>query len=190
MNDPVLVNRFGELLSTDLDSPISLVNIDGSSLSFPIIVTQHVTAMCYLDSRPFRGFVQKAPVSVSVYLPNSPLVLSRYYVEPEDARTERIGRVHDQSGGTSLLRRSSEWMANCVPICLLQEKEKLLKMTAANPEGKELYQQWVLQDNRSLLHILEDLPSCKPPLDLVCELLTRLQARYYSISSSSKVNRH
>lgn len=69
----------------------------------------------------------------------------------------------------------------------LQDKEKLLKMTSSNPEGKELYQQWVLQDNRSLLHILEDLPSCKPPLDLVCELLTRLQSRYYSISSSSKV---
>ena len=60
-------------------------------------------------------------------------------------------------------------------------------MTGANPEGKELYQQWILQDNRSLLHVLEDLPSCKPPLDLVCELLIRLQARYYSISSSSKV---
>merc|ERR1712137_566327 len=52
-----------------------------------------------------------------------------------------------------------------------EEKEKLLTMTATNPEGKELYQQWVLQDNRSLLHILEDLKSCKPPLDLICELL-------------------
>ena len=62
-------------------------------------------------------------------------------------------------------------------------------MTATNPEGKELYQQWVLQDNRSLLHILEDLKSCKPPLDLICELLPRLQARYYSISSSGKVGR-
>lgn len=29
VNDPVLVNRFGELLSVDLDTPISLVNIDG-----------------------------------------------------------------------------------------------------------------------------------------------------------------
>lgn len=60
-------------------------------------------------------------------------------------------------------------------------------MSSSSPEGKELYQQWVLQDNRSVLHILEDLPSCKPSLDLVCELLTRLQSRYYSISSSSKV---
>ena len=61
-------------------------------------------------------------------------------------------------------------------------------MASSSLEGKELYQQWVLQDNRSLLHILEDLPSCKPSLDLVCELLTRLQSRYYSISSSSKVS--
>lgn len=30
MNDPDLVNRFGELLSVDLDTPISLVNIDGN----------------------------------------------------------------------------------------------------------------------------------------------------------------
>jgi NADPH-ferrihemoprotein reductase len=69
----------------------------------------------------------------------------------------------------------------------VQEKQKLLMMASSSLEGKELYQQWVLQDNRSLLHILEDLPSCKPSLDLVCELLTRLQSRYYSISSSSKV---
>lgn len=34
MNDQKLVNRFGELLSTDLDSPISLVNIDGTLASF------------------------------------------------------------------------------------------------------------------------------------------------------------
>jgi len=66
-----------------------------------------------------------------------------------------------------------------------KEKEKLLQMTVA--EGKELYQQWVIQDNRNILHILEDLPSCKPPLDLICEMLPRLQSRYYSISSSSKL---
>lgn len=140
VNDPALVNRFGELLSVDLDTPISLVNIDEDSSKkhpFPCPCTYRTALSYYLDiiSNP-RTHVLKE--------------LAEYTTDPE-------------------------------------EKAKLLKMTASNPEGKELYQQWVLQDNRSLLHILEDLPSCKPPLDLVCELLTRLQARYYSISSSSKV---
>ena len=35
--------------------------------------------------------------------------------------------------------------------------------------------------------MLEDLTSFQPPLDHLMELLPRLQARYYSISSSSKV---
>lgn len=36
--------------------------------------------------------------------------------------------------------------------------------------------------------ILEDMSSLRPPLDHLCELLPRLQARYYSIASSSKVS--
>nr|CAG4646861.1 EOG090X027R [Megafenestra aurita]SVE92258.1 EOG090X027R [Megafenestra aurita] len=140
VNDPALVNRFGELLSVDLDTPISLVNIDEDSSKkhpFPCPCTYRTALSYYLDitSNP-RTHVLKE--------------LAEHTSDPE-------------------------------------EKEKLLKMTSSNPEGKEIYQQWVLHDNRSLLHILEDLPSCKPPLDLVCELLTRLQSRYYSISSSSKV---
>lgn len=50
-----------------------------------------------------------------------------------------------------------------------------------------LYQSWVLDDCRNILAILEDLPSLRPPVDHLCELLPRLQARYYSIASSSKV---
>lgn len=60
-------------------------------------------------------------------------------------------------------------------------------MAGTTPEGKQLYNQWIMQDNRNIVHILEDLPSCKPALDHLCELLPRLQARYYSISSSPKV---
>lgn len=41
---------------------------------------------------------------------------------------------------------------------------------------------------RHLLSILEDVPSCHPPIDHLCELLPRLQARYYSIASSPKVS--
>jgi NADPH-ferrihemoprotein reductase len=138
VNDSDLVNRFGQLLDVDLDTVITLMNIDEDSTKkhpFPCPCTYRTALSHYLDvtSNP-RTHVLKE--------------LAEYTTDPE-------------------------------------EKEKLLKMTVA--EGKDLYQQWVLQDNRSLLHILEDLPSCKPPLDLVCELLPRLQSRYYSISSSSKV---
>ncbi|KAK3859590.1 hypothetical protein Pcinc_031396 [Petrolisthes cinctipes] len=69
-----------------------------------------------------------------------------------------------------------------------KEKEQLLLMSGTSDEGKALYQRWVVHDVRNIVHILEDLPSCKPPLDHICELLPRLQARYYSISSSSKLH--
>lgn len=52
---------------------------------------------------------------------------------------------------------------------------------------QSLYQNWVLDACRNILAILEDMPSLRPPIDHLCELLPRLQARYYSIASSSKV---
>ena len=76
---------------------------------------------------------------------------------------------------------------NISPLFSAQEKEKLLLMSGTSEAGKAEYQKWVVQDVRNIVHIFEDLPSCKPPLDYLCELLPRLQARYYSISSSSKV---
>ena len=67
------------------------------------------------------------------------------------------------------------------------EKEKLKLMSSTSPEGKSLYQQWIIASNRNIVHVLEDLPSCRPALDHLCELLPRLQPRYYSISSSPKL---
>jgi len=68
-----------------------------------------------------------------------------------------------------------------------KEKEKLSLMAKSSEEGKAEYQKWIVNECRSIIHILEDLPSCRPPLDYVCELMPRLQARMYSISSSSKL---
>ena len=45
----------------------------------------------------------------------------------------------------------------------------------------------MLKGCRHIVAILEDLPSVKPPPDHLCEMLHRLQARYYSISSSPKL---
>ncbi|KAK0083960.1 hypothetical protein PV325_007857 [Microctonus aethiopoides] len=68
------------------------------------------------------------------------------------------------------------------------DKEKLKLMSSTAAEGKALYQQWIVAENRNIVHILEDIPSLKPALDHLCEILPRLQCRYYSISSSSKLH--
>ncbi len=68
------------------------------------------------------------------------------------------------------------------------EKEKLLLMATTTPEGKEMYHSFVQASCRHITHILEDLPTCKPPIDHIMELLPRLQPRFYSISSSSRLH--
>ncbi|KAM3962994.1 cytochrome P450 reductase [Aphomia sociella] len=68
------------------------------------------------------------------------------------------------------------------------DKNKLLLMATNSQEGKTLYQSFVVDGCRNIVHILEDIKSCKPPLDHICELLPRLQPRYYSISSSPKLH--
>ncbi|XP_063707533.1 NADPH--cytochrome P450 reductase [Culicoides brevitarsis] len=67
-----------------------------------------------------------------------------------------------------------------------KDKEFLRLMASTTPEGKAKYQSWIQDSCRNIVHILEDVPSCHPPIDHLCELLPRLQPRYYSISSSSK----
>lgn len=69
-----------------------------------------------------------------------------------------------------------------------EDKKKLLLMSTNSQDGKALYQSFVVDACRNIVHILEDIPSCKPPLDHICELLPRLQPRYYSISSSPKLH--
>jgi len=71
-----------------------------------------------------------------------------------------------------------------------EDRSKLELMSATTTEGKALYSKWIMEDVRHLVHILEDLPTCRPPIDHLLELLPRLQPRFYSIASSSKVHRH
>jgi len=68
------------------------------------------------------------------------------------------------------------------------DKAKLELMSSTSPEGKALYQEWIVNDVRHITHVLEDLPSCKPAIDHIIELLPRLQPRFYSIASSSKIH--
>ncbi|CAM4888912.1 unnamed protein product [Rotaria socialis] len=68
------------------------------------------------------------------------------------------------------------------------DKTLLTLMGSYSEDGKIKYKEWILDSCRSIVAILEDLSSLKPPLDHLCELLPRLHPRYYSISSSAKVH--
>ncbi|KCV67246.1 hypothetical protein H696_06332, partial [Fonticula alba] len=57
-----------------------------------------------------------------------------------------------------------------------------------SPESKEELNRYLNVDYRSLADILLQYPDIRPPVDLILELLPRLQCRYYSIATSSRVS--
>lgn len=69
-----------------------------------------------------------------------------------------------------------------------EQKARLTLLSTATEEGLREYSQFVGKERRSIVDILSHFTTCKPPIDHLLELLPRLQARYYSISSSPKVN--
>uniref|UniRef100_A0A672PJA2 NADPH--cytochrome P450 reductase n=1 Tax=Sinocyclocheilus grahami TaxID=75366 RepID=A0A672PJA2_SINGR len=136
INDSVIVNRIGEVLGVDLDTVISLNNLDEESNKkhpFPCPSTYRTALTHYLD-------ITNPPRTNVLY------ELAQYATEPK-------------------------------------EQENMRKMASSSPEGKVRSPALL-----NILAILEDLPSLRPPIDHLCELLPRLQARYYSIASSSKVH--
>lgn len=140
-NESSIVNKLGELLGVDLETVISLNNLDEESNKkhpFPCPTTYRTALTYYLD-------VTNPPRTNVLY------ELAQYATDPK-------------------------------------EQENLRKMASSATDGKALYLSWVLEARRNILAILEDMPSLRPPLDHLCELLPRLQARYYSIASSSKVH--
>ncbi|KAK1158389.1 NADPH--cytochrome P450 reductase-like isoform X1 [Acipenser oxyrinchus oxyrinchus] len=141
INDTTIVNKIGEILNVDLDTVISLNNLDEESNKkhpFPCPTSYRTALTHYLD-------ITNPPRTNVLY------ELSQYATDPKD-------------------------------------QETLRKMASSATEGKSHYQTWVLEAKRNILAILQDMPSLRPPIDHLCELLPRLQARYYSIASSSKVH--
>ncbi|UYV65642.1 POR, partial [Cordylochernes scorpioides] len=140
-NNTELVEKLGRLLETDLDTVITLKNLDEDSSKknpFPCPCSYRTALLHYVDITCIpRTHVLKE--------------LSDYASDPE-------------------------------------EKAKLKLMGSSSTEGKSAYAEYMIKNCRSIVHVLEDMASVKPPLDHVLELLPRLQARYYSISSSPKVS--
>lgn len=67
------------------------------------------------------------------------------------------------------------------------EKKQIQLMGSASEEGKSLYNSYIRDQHVDLVTLLSNFKSLRPPIDHVMELLPRLQARYYSISSSPKL---
>lgn len=134
------MERIGSLLNANLDTVITLKNLDEESSKktpFPCPTSYRTALTYYVDiTNPPRTHVLKELID---------------YTTSED------------------------------------DKKLLKTMSSSTEEGKALYSDWVIKSCRSIVHILEDIPTAKPPLDHLLELMPRMQSRYYSISSSPKV---
>lgn len=65
------------------------------------------------------------------------------------------------------------------------EKTKMINLAKV---GSETYESYMINARRGIVHLLQDFPSCQPSAELVAQILPRIQPRYYSISSSYRLD--
>lgn len=171
VNNAELVNKIGEQCGANLDTVITLTNTDGELFHLSIVIIFFSSLSYLLREMLFICFYFTEESSKKHPFPcpcSYRTALTHYLDITSNPRTH-------------ILKELAEYTDDP------EEKEKLKLMASTTVEGKAAYQQWVVQENRNIVHILEDIRSLKPPLDHLCEILPRLQCRYYSISSSPKV---
>ena len=59
-----------------------------------------------------------------------------------------------------------------------ETRKFFLSMSQSNEESIKAYHTYVHVARRSIVDLLTEHPTCKPPVDLLLELLPRLQARF------------
>jgi NADPH-ferrihemoprotein reductase len=139
-NDASLVAKFADLFQIDLDTIITLENLDEDATKknpFPCPCSYRTALTHYLD-------IASLPTTQS-------------------------------------LKELAQYTSND------EEKKQLLLMGSPTDEGKKSYNAFIRDNLVDIVTLLEIMPSIKPPIDHVLELMPRLQVRYYSISSSPKV---
>ena len=79
---------------------------------------------------------------------------------------------------------SRKSLLKALATCCTEQADAAALARLASKEGKEDYAVQILEEGLTVLELLAAYPSCKPPLELVLELLPPLAPRYYSLSSS------
>lgn len=69
-----------------------------------------------------------------------------------------------------------------------EQKKRLLKLSSDDPDDQQLYDKYIVADNRTIIEVLKEFPDVKVPLDHFLEQLPKMQPRFYSISSSPSVH--
>ncbi|KAF3814007.1 hypothetical protein GH733_018039 [Mirounga leonina] len=185
-NDSTLVSQLGEILGADLDVVMSLNNLDGESPGFggappPPQARPEPPQFQELEQTCWSAATEPRPSSSS--LPAEESNKKHPFPCPTSYRTALTYYLDiTNPPRTNVLYELAQHASEP------SEQEQLRRMASSSGEGKELYLSWVVEARRHILAILQDYPSLRPPIDHLCELLPRLQARYYSIASSSKVH--
>jgi cytochrome P450/NADPH-cytochrome P450 reductase len=68
------------------------------------------------------------------------------------------------------------------------QKAALQAMTGDDEAAQDRYREQVFEPNRSVLDLLEQFPACRVPFEVYLDMLPPLRPRYYSISSSPRVD--